>query len=231
MTYRFYLTVTPFHATVACDSRSPPSSVRSALTLSPARPRRSPLADPARCGAPPSPATTHYPPPVTHCLFVCPLFSHTYKSLGGQPLYFHIHTKPPGVYPLWASVLRPPYPLCCAFSSTPLPSNDCSLFVSLRTLFCIPFLCFQPVAASFSKYPGVWVFRTVLRGHPGVTGRAAAAPHYSLPATHFLLLIQPPAWKKQVRGYQRGFWTIRSAGRVPVGVFRGVPIPAPFKKS
>ncbi len=223
MTYRFYLTVTPFHATVACDSRSPPSSVRSALTLSPARPRRSPLADPARCGAPPSPATTHYPPPVTHCLFVCPLFSHTYKSLGGQPLYFHIHTKPPGVYPLWASVLRPPYPLCCAFSSTPLPSNDCSLFPFLRPLFCIPFLCFQPVTASFSKYPGC--------GYPGrFCGVGVdATPHYLQPTTHFLLLIQPPAWKKQVRGYQCGFWTIRSARRVQVGVFRGVPIPAPLK--
>ncbi len=157
MTYRFYLTVTPFHATVACDSRSPPSSVRSALTLSPARPRRSPLADPARCGAPPSPATTHYPPPVTHCLFVCPLFSHTYKSLGGQPLYFHIHTKPPGVYPLWASVLRPPCPLCCALSSTLLSSSGCSLFLSLCPLFCILFFVFNQLQPLFQNTRGVGI--------------------------------------------------------------------------
>src|SRR5437879_2810463 len=32
--------------------------------------------------------------------FTRPLFSHTYKSLFAQPLYFHIYTKPPGVTPV-----------------------------------------------------------------------------------------------------------------------------------
>ncbi len=51
---------------------------------------------PRRCGARSSSsrhsslATRHFPP--------APLFSYSYKSLFPQPLSFHIHTNPPGVY-------------------------------------------------------------------------------------------------------------------------------------
>ncbi len=182
MTYRFYLTVTPFHATVACDSRSPPSSVRSALTLSPARPRRSPLADPARCGAPPSPATTHYPPPATHCLFVCPLFSHTYKSLGGQPLYFHIHTNPREctLCGPQCSDLRAP---CVALFLQLFCPQVVAASFSLFALFSASFSLFSTSYSLFFKIPGVWVSRTVLRGG-GRRNSALLTTHYPLSSAY-----------------------------------------------
>jgi len=38
----------------------------------------------------------------------------------------------------------------------PVLSMACALFFSLAPLFCIPILCFQSLADSFCKTPGVW---------------------------------------------------------------------------
>jgi len=45
----------------------------------------------------------------------------------------------------------------------PIFSAACSLLFSLLSFFCTRSLCFQHLAASFAKIPGVWVSRTVLR--------------------------------------------------------------------
>jgi len=48
-------------------------------------------------GVLPSARATHYSPPTTHFLSNL-LFSYSYKSLFPEPLLFHIHTNPPGVW-------------------------------------------------------------------------------------------------------------------------------------
>src|SRR6266478_9033622 len=49
-----------------------------------------------RHGAPPLPATAHYPPLTTYSVFVAPLFSYSYELLFLQPLSFHIDLRCPG---------------------------------------------------------------------------------------------------------------------------------------
>ena len=47
-----------------------------------------------------------------------PLFSHTYKSLGGQPLYFHIHANP------WGCGVVGPGPQVATVSQTAFDSRQ-----------------------------------------------------------------------------------------------------------
>src|SRR5260370_17474083 len=107
MTYRFYLTVPPSHAPVACDSRSPPSSVRSALPPSPTEPQKSlPAALPAAAHRHPLPLlTTHHPLPTVFL----------------SVLYFHILTNPSACNPfIFTSIPNPPQcPLSSPTSSAP----------------------------------------------------------------------------------------------------------------
>jgi hypothetical protein len=77
-----------------------------------------------------------------------------------QTVYFHIYTKPWGVRPSVAAYsgwLRPPCALCCAFSALVLPFvfNNMHALFSLGSLSTAARLCFQPLAASFAKTPGV----------------------------------------------------------------------------
>jgi len=53
---------------------------------------------------------------------------------------------------------------------------------SLFTILGVRSLCFQSVAASFPKIPGVWVSRTVLRDDPGWGGATSdlSQPHASI---------------------------------------------------
>ncbi len=89
--------------------------------------------------------------------FVSPLFSYSYKPLFPQLLYFHIHPNPPG-----CGVYKPPIslrtPCLCGkpivFRCLPPLSPLCALFAA-------PFLCFQSLAASFAKTPGVGGSTTV----------------------------------------------------------------------
>src|SRR5260370_41315769 len=104
-----------------------------------------------------------------------PLFSHPYKTPGVSPL---CDLCAPISVP---SVLRFFPPL----ATSPLFYSACRLFFSLFLLLQRRSLCFQSLAASFAKTPGVGV------------GRHSSA----LPTAHFLS-IQQPAWWKQVRGYQ-----------------------------
>ncbi len=164
--------------------------------------------------------TTHHPLPT---VFLSVLYFHILTNpLAGNPFIFTSIQTPGSVLSVGLSAPTSVPPVLRSFFNSFVLKWLQPLSLSLPS-FLHPFLCFQPVTASFSKYPGC--------GYPGrFCGVGVdATPHYLQPTTHFLLLIQPPAWKKQVRGYQCGFWTIRSARPVPVGVFRGVPIPAPLK--
>ncbi len=128
MTYRFYLTVTPFHATVACDSRSPPSSVRSALTPSPTEPQKSlPAALPAAAHRHPLPLlTTHHPLPTVFL----------------SVLYFHILTNPLAGNPfIFTSIQNPRECTLCGPQCSDLRTLCVALFLQL--------LCPQTIAASF----------------------------------------------------------------------------------
>jgi hypothetical protein len=92
-TYRFYLTVTPFHATLTCDTRLPASPVPSRHSLAPIRPRNS-LRTLHRHTAPLF--TTNDP---LRTLFLPLLCFHklTNRSSGAidlQGLYFHDLTNP-----------------------------------------------------------------------------------------------------------------------------------------
>ena len=81
------------------------------------------------------------------------------RTLGGQSLCFDNHLNCPGCTSVASvpSVLRFPPSARSVFSAT------CSLFFSLCSLFADALLCFQSLAASFSKTPGVWVSHAVLR--------------------------------------------------------------------
>jgi hypothetical protein len=71
-----------------------------------------------------------------------------------------------GVYPSATPVLLAPRPLCRAFPSPrvlkPANSRVCIGLPPLCTLSCTRFLCFQQLAASFPKTPGVGVSRMYL---------------------------------------------------------------------
>jgi hypothetical protein len=164
----------PFAAPNSC---SPPNFDHSLLftlplsltraTLPHGRPRPRPNLKPLspstrRATAPPLPATTRHPLPTLHSLFVSPLFSYSYELLFPQPLYFDNDPHcPPGV---GVQASQSPSELC---ASAPLPAPTLSgwqihcfqafaaSFPSLCALFCTPSLCFQSLAASFRKIPGV----------------------------------------------------------------------------
>src|SRR5712664_1968403 len=86
------------------------------------------------------PPTTHYPPLTTHSLVVTPLFSYSlapisegYKSIFQQPLSFHIHTKPQGVWGQEPKALHGFLCALCASVANPSFSRACGLFgVSLH---------------------------------------------------------------------------------------------------
>ena len=84
--------------------------------------------------------------------FAGPLFSYSYKSLFPQPLSFHIHTKPPGCEGahFQFSTLR-----LCPLWQIPCSQNLAASLSSFCVLFCTRSLCFQELAASFAKTPGV----------------------------------------------------------------------------
>jgi hypothetical protein len=94
-----------------------------------------------------------------------PLFSYSYKSLLPQPLYLHIHTKPPGCGRVSAPYLATRHSPLATF---PVFSSACRLLVSLGSLFRPRSLCFQYVAASFRKMPGWGGYPERLYGTPGV---------------------------------------------------------------
>ncbi len=84
--------------------------------------------------------------------FIAPLFSYSYESLSPQPLSFHIHTNPPGVWGYFS---------CVGFRITGHESQVirfqslAASLVSLSSLFQPPVLYFQQLAASFPRTPGV----------------------------------------------------------------------------
>jgi hypothetical protein len=84
--------------------------------------------------------------------FLIPLFSRSYKSLFPQPLSFHIYTKPPGVWGLFLSG-------CSRVTGHRSQVTSFHLLAaslwSLCALFRTRSLCFQELAASFPKMPGV----------------------------------------------------------------------------
>src|SRR5467141_2959281 len=95
--------------------------------------------------------TTHNAPRTIHCLFVTPLFSYSYKSLFPQPLSFHIHTKPPGVWGLEPKALHGFLCALCASVANPSLSRACGLFVVSLHSFPHSFPLFSIVCSLFSK--------------------------------------------------------------------------------
>jgi hypothetical protein len=73
--------------------------------------------------------TTHHSLPT----FLHPLFSYSYKPLGGQPLSFHIHTKPPGVYPRRSRSVSLCLPVRLK-ALTPFRINTCKSVTKQKTL-------------------------------------------------------------------------------------------------
>ena len=87
-----------------------------------------------------------------HSPSVAPLFSWSYNLLFSQPLSFDEHLRcPPGV----GSALHSEFSFPSASAATRLFSMVYRLLDSLASLFRVPFLCFQQLADSFCKMPGV----------------------------------------------------------------------------
>jgi hypothetical protein len=100
------------------------------------------------------------------------VFSMSYKTLFPEPISFHIHAKPPGCT-VWCWVTSGPSPF---WGFPPVFSATCRLLVSLCLLFTHAGLCFQRLAASFAKTPGVWggQLRDDQRGRGRNGGRAVS---------------------------------------------------------
>jgi len=101
--------------------------------------------------------------------FLSSLFSYSYKSLFPQSLYFHIHTKPPGVSPRTFPFRTSPALCLVVSAANPMLSATCRLLISLASLFRARSLCFQQHADSFCKMRGV-SHPECFYGTPGVGG-------------------------------------------------------------
>ena len=224
MTYRFYLTVTPFHATVACDSRSPPSSVRSALTPSPTEPQKSlPAALPAAAHRHPLPLlTTHHPLPTVFL----------------SVLYFHILTNPLAGNPfIFTSIQNPRECTLCGPQCSDLRTLCVALFLqlfcpqvvaasfSLFALFSASFSLFSTSYSLFFKIPGVWVSRTVLRGG-GRRNSALLTTHYPLSSAYPTACMEETSSGISMRILDNSVGASSSGGSFSWGTYS-----SPIKKS
>ena|ERR1700740_1710138 len=91
----------------------------------------------------------------------------------------HVSPKEPRRLPSLSTTHYPPTTFLVSLATrhsplatSPLFSSTCRLFASLCSLFRARFLCFQQVAASFAKMPGV--------GYPNAFSASAFAPSASL---------------------------------------------------
>ena len=115
-----------------------------------------------------SPFSPSFPQPLgvhraTDGIFA-PLFSITSELLFSQLLCFHIYLRCPPLFAANLNFFKCAAPLQRPVHATRLLSEVCALLFSLASLFRIRFLCFQSLAASFRKTPGVWSTRGISCG-------------------------------------------------------------------
>jgi hypothetical protein len=119
-------------------------------------------------------------PPAVHPAnhrFFTPLFSTSSEPLFSQVLCFHIYLRCPIVFFQRQNSPTSVLSVRCFLSQLFCPQPLAASLFALCAFFRTRSLCFQSIAASFAKYPGVWVSRKLLRDTRGGDTPTATAGH------------------------------------------------------